>query len=144
MSQYSANGRRVALFTPEELAELKRIDEEIDNDDGLTMEEYRESRERDRSARLDKKIAAAERSLAYYYAHREECRARQRAYRAAHREELLAKQRKRLAENKDAVNAYRRGWYKAYYAANPDKHEARKAYMREYRLKRATQEGKTV
>ena len=40
------------LFTPEELAELEAYDAEVDADD-LTQEEIRESRARDREAKLD-------------------------------------------------------------------------------------------
>jgi hypothetical protein len=69
------------LFTPEELEELRRIDEEIDDDFCQTQEEIEESRRRDRSAKLDaldnkgRKIAA-----------------QQAAYREANREKIAAQQ----------------------------------------------------
>lgn len=41
----------MALFTPEELEELRRADEELEADFRQTPEEIRESRQRDRQAR---------------------------------------------------------------------------------------------
>lgn len=70
------------LFTTEELAELAAYDAEVDADD-LTQEEIRESRARDREAKLDaldhrgKRIAE-----------------QQRAYKAANRERIAEKRRK--------------------------------------------------
>ena len=72
------------LFTPEELEELRRIDEEIDDDFCQTQEEIEESRRRDRSAKLDaldnkgRKIAAQQ--AAYREANREKYRAYMREY----------------------------------------------------------------
>ena len=113
------------LFTPEELAELAVFDAEVD-DEPLTMEEIRESRERDRDARhaaKDKKEQKiAENKRAYREANREKIAENQRAYREANRE--------KIAENK-----------RAYYEANPEKKEANKAYMREYMRKRRMKKG---
>ena len=122
------------MFTPEELAELKRADEEIDNAP-MTLNDYRESRIRDRAARSDKKNARTEYCRAYYYANREKCKAKQRAYYKRNREKIAGKQRTYFSENRESINACRREWYMTYYAENPDKHEARKAYMREWRRK---------
>ena len=62
------------MFTPEELAELAAYDAEID-DEPLTAEEIRESRERDKEAKhaaKDKKAQKlAEQKRAYYAANRE-------------------------------------------------------------------------
>ena len=45
----------MALFTPEELAELERIDAEIDDDFLQTAEEIADSRRRDRAVIYDRK-----------------------------------------------------------------------------------------
>ena len=65
----------MALFTPEELEELRRADAELDEEFVQTQEEIVESRKRDRQANIDrldskgKKIAEYQR--AYYEANRE-------------------------------------------------------------------------
>ena len=80
----------MALFTPEELAELAAADKEIDESFCLTNEELRESRMRDRRAKLDamdnreRKIADQQR--AYYEANREKIADQKRAYYEANRE----------------------------------------------------------
>ena len=74
----------MALFTPEELEELRRADEELDSEFVQTQEEIEESRRRDRSAKLDtldnqgRKIAAQQ--AAYYEANREKYNAYMREY----------------------------------------------------------------
>ena len=108
----------MALFTPEELEEMRRADEEIEADFRLTNEEIRRSRELDKSAVFDhkdrrqKKIA--ENKRAYREANREKIAENQRAYYEANRE--------KIAENK-----------RAYYEANREKING---YMREYMRKR--------
>ncbi len=96
------------LFTPEELEELRRIDEEIDEEFCQTQEEIEASRARDRQAKLDgmdnraRKIA--ENKRAYREANREKIAENQRAYREANREkynkymrEYMKKRRERKA-----------------------------------------------
>ena len=74
----------MALFTPEELEELRRADEELDSEFVQTQEEIEESRRRDRSAKLDtldnkgRKIAAQQ--AAYREANREKYNAYMREY----------------------------------------------------------------
>jgi hypothetical protein len=108
----------MALFTPEELEELRRADEELDESFVQTQEEITESRKRDRKAKLaqmhpdKRKIAACQK--AYREANREKNAAYQKAYREANRE--------KIAESK-----------KAYYEANREKYNA---YMRAYQAKR--------
>ena len=74
----------MALFTPEELEELRRADAEIDETFCQTQEERVASRRRDRDAKLDsmdgkaKKIAENQR--AYYEANREKYNAYMRNY----------------------------------------------------------------
>ena len=81
------------MFTPEELAEMAAFDAEIE-DEPLTNEEIRESRERDRAAiddrkdKKEKKIAEGRR--AYYAANKEKIAEGQRAYRAANKEKINA------------------------------------------------------
>lgn len=75
----------MALFTPEELAELERVDAEIDDNFRQTAEEIAESRRRDRSViydrkdRKSKKIADQQR--AWVTQNREKWNAYQREYR---------------------------------------------------------------
>ena len=73
----------MALFTPEELEELRRADEELEKNFRQTQEEIQESRQRDRQARLDgldhKGRRIADQQRAYREANRE-------AYNKYHRE----------------------------------------------------------
>ena len=81
------------LFTPEELAELAAADVEIDAAP-LTLEDYRETDDRDRSVRMErkgpkgKKIAAQQK--AYYEANREKYNAYMREYMRKRREHYRA------------------------------------------------------
>ena len=69
-------------FTPEELEELRRADEEIDAEFRLTQEDIVASRHRDRQAKLDG-LDNVQRRIAEY----------QRAYREANREKINAHMR---------------------------------------------------
>ena len=74
----------MALFTPEELAELERADAEIEDGFRLTNEDLRRSRVLDKEARLERKDGrerkiAAQRA-AYREANKEKCRAYAREY----------------------------------------------------------------
>ena len=101
----------MALFTPEELEELRRADAELDEEFVQTQEEIVESRKRDKQARFDrldskgKKIA--ENKRAYYEANREKIAENQRAYREANREKyneyMRNYNRKKRAEARCAV-----------------------------------------
>ena len=79
------------LFTEEELEELRRADEEIDEDFSLTEEDLIRSRQLDREAKMDKldnrgrKIA--EYQAAYYEANKDKIREYKRAYYLKRREE---------------------------------------------------------
>ena len=79
----------MALFTAEELAELRRIDEEIDSGFRQTQAEIRESRQRDKVALLDRKDnkerKTAAQQAAYYEANKEKIAAQKAAYREANR-----------------------------------------------------------
>lgn len=103
----------MALFTPEELEELRRADEELEADFRQTQEEIQESRQRDRQARLDgldhKDRRAADQKRAYREANREKIADQQRAYRKANREAynsyMRDYSRRRRAEQKAAMPA---------------------------------------
>jgi hypothetical protein len=74
----------MALFTPEELEELRRVDEEIDADFRLTNEDLRSSRKLDREAQLeamdpDKRKVAAQQK-AYREANRDKYNSYMREY----------------------------------------------------------------
>ena len=74
----------MALFTPEELEELRRADAEIDETFCQTQEERVASRRRDRDAKLDsmdgKSKKIAENQRAYREANREKYNAYMRNY----------------------------------------------------------------
>ena len=95
------------LFTPEELAELAAADAEIDAAP-LTLEDYRETDDRDRSVRMErkgpkgKKVAAQRK--AYYEANREKVAAQQKAYREANREKYNAYMREYRRKNKEVIH----------------------------------------
>ena len=102
----------MALFTPEELEELRRADAELDETFVQTQEEREASRKRDRDAALaakdPDKRRIAENQRAYYEANREKIAENQRAYREANREKYNAYMReylrkKRLAAKQAAV-----------------------------------------
>lgn len=87
----------MALFTPEELEELRRADAELDESFTQTQEEIEESRKRDKEVHLDrldnKKRKIAENQRAYYEANREKIAENQRAYREANKEKIRSKNR---------------------------------------------------
>ena len=123
----------MALFTPEELEELRRADAEIDETFCQTQEERVASRRRDRDAKLDsmdgkaKKIAENQR--AYYEANREKIAENQRAYREANREKIAENQRAYYEANREKIAENQR----AYREANREKYNA---YMRNYLRKK--------
>lgn len=101
------------IFTPEELEEMRRADEEIDAQE-LTLAELEASDERDadvirarthcgtRYAKKRKKNA--ERLRAYYAQNREKKLEYQRAYNLAHREEIAARKKAWYQKNKERAN----------------------------------------
>ena len=113
------------LFTPEELAELARIDAELESAP-VTADELAESRRRDRAAQLDamdkRARRMAEQQRQYYAAHREEIAERMRQYREAHREEIA----ERMA-----------GYYPAYYYADRPTQDGIRARRKALRMSQA-------
>ena len=91
----------MALFTTEELEELRRADEELDSGFVQSQEEIEESRMRDRMSRLsnldNKGRKLAEHQKAYYEANKEKLAEYQKAYREANREKYNAYMRSYLA-----------------------------------------------
>ena len=102
----------MALFTPEELEELRRADAELDEEFVQTQEERVASRNRDRMARMEgmepdrRKIAENQR--AYREANREKIAENQRAYYEANREKIAENQRAYREANREKWNAYMR------------------------------------
>ena len=95
------------LFTPEELEELRRADEELDDNFRLTPEELKRSRDMDKEVRLElldnrgRKVAAQK--AAYREANREKIAAQQAAYREANREKIAAYMREYMKKRKAAT-----------------------------------------
>ena len=91
----------MALFTPEELEELRRADEALDESFVQTQEEIELSRERDRKSRLSSmdpdKRKIAEYQRAYYEANKDKIAESKRAYREANREKYNAYMRNYFA-----------------------------------------------
>lgn len=85
----------MALFTSEELEDLRRADAEVEKTFRLTDEEAASSRKRDADARLARKSGQKQRKAAnnrsYYKSHREERLAYQNAYYRANREKEKAR-----------------------------------------------------
>ena len=104
----------MALFTPEELEELRRADAELDETFCQTQEERVASRKRDRDAKLDsmdrkaKKIAENQR--AYREANREKIAENKRAYYEANREKIAENKRAYREANREKYNAYMRNY----------------------------------
>ena len=85
------------LFTPEELEEMEKADQEIEESFVLTNEEIAMAREYDKRAKYEamtgdkQKIAAQQK--AWYEANREKVAAQKKAYREANREKVAAQQK---------------------------------------------------
>ena len=100
------------LFTPEELEELRRADQEIEENFQITQEEINQSRKRDRESALEsidhhhRKIAAYQ--AAYREANREKIAAYHAAYREANREKIAAQKAAYREANREKYNAYHR------------------------------------
>lgn len=75
----------MSLFTPEELEELRRADEELDAEFRQTQEEIEASRKRDRAVKLDRKDSRsrkiAAQQAAWVSRNRDKWNAYQREYR---------------------------------------------------------------
>lgn len=85
------------MFTPEELEELRRFDEELDEEFVQTQEEIVESRKRDRKSQLTN-MAPEKRKIAEYHA----------AYREANKDKIAERAAAYREANREAYNAYHR------------------------------------
>ena len=104
------------MFTPEELEELRRFDEELDEEFVQTQEEIEASRKRDRKAVIagmePEKRKIAEYQAAYREANKDKIAERAAAYREANRGKYNAYQReyqRRLRERRKAEKAANAG-----------------------------------
>ena len=104
----------MALFTKEELEELRRADAELDEEFVQTQEEIDESRKRDKAFLLDrldrKSKKIAENQRAYYEANREKIAENKRAYYEANREKIAENQRAYREANREKYNEYHRNY----------------------------------
>ena len=104
----------MALFTPEELEELRRADAELDETFVQTQEERVASRKRDRDAIIAKKDPEkrkiAENQRAYREANREKIAENTRAYYEANREKIAENQRAYREANREKYNEYQRNY----------------------------------
>ena len=98
------------MFTPEELEELRRFDQELDEDFVQTQEEIVQSRKRDRAAAVanmePEKRKIAEYQAAYREANKDKIAERNAAYYEANKD--------KIAERKAAYREANRGKYNAY------------------------------
>lgn len=124
------------IFTPEELEELRRADAKIDAGFVMTQIENREAERRDREVRkmysprqrsAETRRRDAERSKAYYW---------------AHREEMLAYQKARYEANREELRAYYRERQRIYDAAHREERNAKKRAARAAAKSMIKQEGK--
>ena len=108
-------------FTAEELAEMRRADEEIDREFRLTRDDLIREREMAREIRMER-MPPEKRRIAE----------RKRAYREANRDSIAERKRAYYEANRDSIAEYQR----AYYEANREKYNA---YMRKYMAARRRQ-----
>ena len=93
-------------FTAEELAEMRRADEEIEREFRLTRDDLIREREMAREIRMERmppeKRRIAEYQRAYYEANRDSIAEKKRAYREANREKHNAYMREYMAKRRNA------------------------------------------
>ena len=108
-------------FTPEEIEEMRRADEEIERDFRWTRDELAASRSRDAEATIFQKDTRC-RSIAE----------KQKAYREANKDSIAEYQKAYYEANKDSIAEKQ----KAYYEANKDSIAEKQRWIREARLAR--------
>ena len=123
-------------FTPEEIEEMRRADEEIERDFRWTNDELAASRRRDADILLSRKSkrgrSIAEYQRAYYEANKDSIAEKQRAYREANKDSIAEYQRAYREANKDSIAEKQR----AYYEANKDSIAEKQQWIRHKRLNR--------
>lgn len=82
------------LFTPEELEELRRADQEIEENFQITQEEINQSRKRDRESDLESLDHHQRKIAAYQAAYREANREKYNAYHMEYQRKWREKQKK--------------------------------------------------
>ena len=122
------------MFSPEELEELRRFDEELDKEYVQTQEEIVQSRKRDRAAAVanmePEKRKIAEYQAAYYEANKDKIAEYKAAYREANKDKIAEYQAAYYEANKDKIAEYKA----AYREANKDKiAEYQAAYREKHR-----------
>lgn len=132
------------LFTSEELEELRRFDEEVEEDFVMTPEEREVGNQLERQSKIDRSYGPEKTTRTYLEKNRDRIRARNKAYYEAHKEHLRAiarenarknrkrnadRQRRYIAENKKRIEKRRRD----YYERNRKKHSEAGGRMRKYR-----------
>ena len=102
-------------FTPEEIEEMRRADEEIERDFRWTNDELAASRSRDAEVAFLRKDtrgrSIAEKQRAYREANKDSIAEYQRAYREANKDSIAEKQRAYYEANKDSI-AEKQQWIK--------------------------------
>ena len=114
-------------FTPEELEELRRFDEQIDAEFFLTQDEIVQSRQRDRDAEKELISTRAAYCRAYYKANREKILEKHRTYYQANRDRIILRSKVYNEANREAICQRQRTYHKA----NREKINARKRAYRE-------------
>ena len=104
------------MFTPEELAQLRAYDAQVD-ETPLTMDEIKETRERDKAAVYSQKDAKAKRksdeNRKYRESHKAEMAEYKRQYYATRKEEKAEYDRAYKQKNMDRVKENSRLYYQA-------------------------------
>lgn len=120
------------LFTPEELEELRRFDEEVEEDFVMTPEEREVARKREEDIGIQRAYGKDKYMRKYRRINRDRIQIQRQGYRDANREKLNEKAREYRAKNRELVNRRQRGYRadrllehrardRAYYRANPEK-----------------------
>ena len=123
-------------FTPEEIEEMRRADEEIERDFRWTNDELAASRSRDAEVAFLRKDtrgrSIAEKQRAYREANKDSIAEYQRAYREANKDSIAEKQRAYYEANKDSIAEKQR----AYHEANKDSIAEKQQWIKHRRLTR--------
>lgn len=122
------------MFTPEELEELRKADEELDAEFVLTPEEAAASGKLDRQAELDRVDNREKERLLrrraenrrYKRAHPEQTRATERRYRERHREQIAKRRRERYLRNRERELARQREYDRAHKEQRAEKARERR------------------
>ena len=115
----------MAMFTPEELEDLRRIDEEIEENFELTIEEIQSSKELDVESLDDETYWRRAAGREYYRRNKERANQRSKQYYATHKDYFRNYKKAYYQRNKDIITAQT----KAYRQAHREKY---REYSRKY------------